>query len=413
MHQSACGISLVIVTTSTIASLDRAESRAEEIGEIQPGIAISRGIALRLIRSSDEDLPALLSYARKAKERFKPGIITYSRKVFLPLTNLCRDYCGYCIFRRDPGDPGAHTMTPEEVLAVARAGEKQGCTEALFSLGDKPELLFPEMRETLRRLGYKSTLHYLEAMCELILRETSLLPHPNPGLLSAEWIARLAAVSPSMGLMLETTNISLLNPGKAHDNAPDKVPAKRLRTIKEAGKQNVPFTTGLLVGIGETPEDRVETLLAIRELYERYGHIQEVIVQNFRAKPTIPMVHFPEPSQGEMLRAVAVARLLMPDVNIQAPPNLNAPYYEDLLDAGINDWGGVSPLTPDYINPEKPWPHLEELRRRTENKGFELRQRLPVYPEFLSSLTSKSGLLAEKLAVARDAEGLAQEKRAA
>ena len=195
-----------------------------------------------------------------AKEHFKPGVITYSRKVFLPLTNLCRDYCGYCTFRRDPGDPGAHTMTPEEVLAVARAGEKLGCTEALFSLGDKPELLFPEMRETLRHLGYKSTLHYLEAMCELVLRETSLLPHPNPGLLSAEWIARLAAVSPSMGLMLETTNHALLAPGAAHDNAPDKVPAKRLRTIEEAGKQRVPFTTGLLIGIGETPEDRVDTL---------------------------------------------------------------------------------------------------------------------------------------------------------
>ena len=187
---------------------------------------ISRDAALHLIRCSDDDLPELLAAARAAKERFKPGIITYSRKVFLPLTNLCRDYCGYCTFRRDPGDPGAHTMTPDEVLAVARAGEKLGCTEALFSLGDKPELLFPEMRETLRHLGYKSTLHYLEAMCELVLRETSLLPHPNPGLLSAEWIARLAAVSPSMGLMLETTNAALLAPGAAHDNAPDKAPSQ-------------------------------------------------------------------------------------------------------------------------------------------------------------------------------------------
>src|SRR5579863_9848766 len=196
---------------------------------------ISPDAALRLIRCPDEDLPELLAAARAAKERFKPGIITYSRKVFLPLTNLCRDYCGYCTFRRDPGEPGAHTMTPEEVLAVARAGEKLGCTEALFSLGDKPELLFPEMRDTLRHLGYKSTLHYLEAMCELVLSETTLLPHPNPGLLSAEWIARLSAVSPSMGLMLETTNRALLAPGAAHDNAPDKVPAKRLRTIEDAG----------------------------------------------------------------------------------------------------------------------------------------------------------------------------------
>jgi len=387
------------------------EHRAEcaaKLARVRPGEPISREVALRLIRCSDEDLPALLAAARAAKERFKPGIITYSRKVFLPLTNLCRDYCGYCTFRRDPGDAGAHTMTPEEVLEVARAGEKLGCTEALFSLGDKPELLFSAMRETLRRLGYKSTLHYLEAMCELVLRETTLLPHPNPGLVSPEWIARLAAVSPSMGLMLETTNTALLGPGAAHDNAPDKVPAKRLRTIEDAGRQNVPFTTGLLIGIGESPADRVETLLAIRELHQRYGHIQEVIVQNFRVKPAIPMAHWPEPSRGEMLRAVAVARLLLPEMNIQAPPNLSAPYYEELIDAGINDWGGVSPLTPDYINPEKPWPHLQQLRRRTEAKGQMLRQRLPVYPEFVKGVEARGGMLAERLCAAADARGLAR-----
>jgi 7,8-didemethyl-8-hydroxy-5-deazariboflavin synthase CofG subunit len=386
---------------------------ASALAEVHRAVPISREAALQLIRCPDDDLSELLAAARAAKERFKPGVITYSRKVFLPLTNLCRDYCGYCTFRRDPGDAGAHTMTPDEVLAVARAGEKLGCTEALFSLGDKPELLFPEMRETLRRLGYKSTLHYLEAVCELVLRETSLLPHPNPGLLSAEWIARLAAVSPSMGLMLETTNSALLAPGAAHDHAPDKVPAKRLRTIEEAGKQNVPFTTGLLIGIGESPEDRVDTLLAIRDLHERYGHIQEVIVQNFRVKPAIAMANWPEPSRGDMLRAVAVARLLLPDMNIQAPPNLSAPYYEDLADAGINDWGGISPLTPDFINPEKPWPRLEQLRLRTENKGFALRQRLPVYPEFISAVTAKPGVLSEKLRAAANDQGLAKITRAA
>jgi 7,8-didemethyl-8-hydroxy-5-deazariboflavin synthase CofG subunit len=385
----------------------------EALAAISPGAPIARETALQLIRCPDADLPDLLAAARAAKELFKPGIVTYSRKVFIPLTNLCRDYCGYCAFRRDPGDPGAHTMTPDEVLEVACAGETLGCTEALFSLGDKPELLFPEMRQTLGHLRYKSTLHYLEAMCELVLRETKLLPHPNPGLLSAEWIGRLAAVSPSMGLMLETTNPALLAPGAAHDNAPDKVPAKRLRTIEEAGKQNVPFTTGLLIGIGEAPEDRVETLLAIRNLHQRYAHIQEVIVQNFRVKPTIPMAHWPEPNQGEMLRTIAVARLLMPDANIQAPPNLNAPYYEELLDAGINDWGGVSPLTPDYINPEKPWPHLEQLRRRTEAKGCHLRPRLPVYPEFLPRVLQNSGLLAEKLRAAADNHGLATAERVA
>ena len=376
--------------------------------EVCPGEAMSRDTALELIRCPDGDLAALLAAARAAKEHFKPGVITYSRKVFIPLTNLCRDYCGYCTFRRDPDDPGAHTMTPDEVLGVARAGENLGCTEALFSLGDKPELLFPEMRDTLRQLGYKSTLHYLEAMCELVLRETTLLPHPNPGLLSAEWVARLAAVSPSMGLMLETTNSGLLSAGRAHDNAPDKVPAKRLRTIEEAGKQTVPFTTGLLIGIGESMEDRVDTLLAIRDLHQRYGHIQEVIVQNFRVKPTIPMANWPEPTQGEMLRTVAVARLLLPEVNIQAPPNLSAPYYEELIDAGINDWGGISPLTPDFINPEKPWPHIEQLRLRTEAKGAVLRQRLPVYPEFVSDVIAHSGLLSNRLRAATGDDGLAR-----
>ncbi|MBO0910171.1 MAG: 7,8-didemethyl-8-hydroxy-5-deazariboflavin synthase CofG, partial [Acidobacteria bacterium] len=241
-----------------------------------------------------------------------------------------------------------------------------------------------------------------EAMCELVLGETRLLPHPNPGLMSAEWIRRLARVSPSMGLMLETANSALLAPGAAHDRAPDKLPSKRLRTIEEAGKQGVPFTTGVLIGIGESAEDRVDALVAIRDLDRRYGHIQEVIIQNFRVKEEIPMRRWPEPGRAEMLKTIAVARLLMPDINLQAPPNLSDPDYEQLLDAGINDWGGISPLTPDFINPERPWPHLEELERRTRAKGFELRQRLPVYPEFVDQVAERPGLLAERLACARD-----------
>jgi 7,8-didemethyl-8-hydroxy-5-deazariboflavin synthase CofG subunit len=374
---------------------------------------ISREAACRLLRADDEVLPSLLSAAQLARARFKPGAITYSRKVFLPLTNLCRDYCGYCTFRRDPGEPGAHTMTPDEVMEVVRAGERMGCTEALFSLGDKPELLFPEMRDTLRRLGYKSTLHYLEAMCEKVLRESSLLPHPNPGLMSAEWLERLSRVAPSLGLMLETTSARLLAKNAAHDNAPDKDPAKRLRVIEDAGRRKIPFTTGILIGIGETLEERVDSLIAIRDLHERHGHIQEVIVQNFRAKPATPMAHWPEPGRAEMLRTLAVARLLMPKMNIQAPPNLSDPDYADLLDGGINDWGGVSPLTPDFINPEKPWPHLDDLRLRTEAKGFELRQRLPVYPEFADQAAAHSDLLAGRLSASADAAGYAQEKRAA
>jgi len=378
------------------------------LAPVEISVPLTREEACNWIRCSDERLPALLAAAAAARNEFKPGVITYSRKVFIPLTNLCRDYCGYCTFRKDPGQPGAHTMTPDEVMEIVQSGEKMGCTEALFSLGDKPELVFPEMRETLRHFGYHSTLQYLEAMCEMVLQKSSLLPHPNPGLLSAEWIARLAAVSPSMGLMLETTNTSLMAPGAAHDNAPDKLPARRLRTIEDAGKQGVPFTTGLLIGIGETPDDRVDALLAIRSLHERYGHVQEVIVQNFRVKPDIPMSSWPEPSQGNMMRTIAVARLLMPNVNIQAPPNLSAPYYDDLIDAGINDWGGVSPLTPDFINPERPWPHLEQLKIRTEAKGFALRQRLPVYPEFLSKVISGTGLLAQKTRAAADPLGFAR-----
>jgi FO synthase len=369
---------------------------------------ISREVACQLLRKDDDFLPSLLKAAQRGRARFKPAIITYSRKVFLPLTNLCRDYCGYCTFRRDPDQPGAHTMAPDEVMEIVRAGERMGCTEALFSLGDKPELLFPEMRDTLRRFGYKSTLHYLEAMCEKVLRESSLLPHPNPGLMSAEWLERLSRVAPSMGLMLETTSARLLAKDAAHDNAPDKEPAKRLRVIENAGRRKIPFTTGILIGIGETLEERVDSLIAIRDLHARYGHIQEVIVQNFRAKSGTPMAHWPEPDREEMLRTVAVARLLMPKMNIQAPPNLSDPHYADLLDAGINDWGGVSPLTPDFINPEKPWPHLEELRQKTEAKGFELRRRLPVYPEFAEQAAAQSDLLAQRLNVAADAQGYAR-----
>jgi len=369
---------------------------------------ISREAACHLLRAHDDTLPSLLAAAQLARSRFKPAVITYSRKVFLPLTNLCRDYCGYCTFRRDPGQPGAHTMAPDEVMEVVRAGERMGCTEALFSLGDKPELLFPQMRDTLRHFGYKSTLHYLEAMCERVLRESTLLPHPNPGLMSAEWLERLSRVAPSMGLMLETTSARLLAKNAAHDNAPDKEPAKRLRVIEDAGRRKIPFTTGILIGIGETLEERVDSLIAIRDLHEKYGHIQEVIVQNFRAKSATPMARWAEPGREEMLRTVAVARLLMPTMNIQAPPNLSDPHYADLLDAGINDWGGISPLTPDFINPEKPWPHLEQLQQRTEAKGFELRQRLPVYSEFVEQASAHSDLLAQRLSAAADVEGYAR-----
>jgi 7,8-didemethyl-8-hydroxy-5-deazariboflavin synthase CofG subunit len=386
-----------------------AAPKTSYLAEVCDRLPLSRDMAIELLRADEDLLSELLRAAVRIKNNFKSHVITYSRKVFIPLTTLCRDYCGYCTFRRDPGQPGAHTMSPEEVLAVAKAGEKLGCTEALFSLGDKPELLFPEMRHRLRELGYNSTLHYLEAMCELVLRETRLLPHANPGLISAPWLKRLAAYSPSLGLMLETTSEALLRPGAAHDNAPDKIPARRLQVLEDAGKLSIPFTTGLLIGIGETVEDRADTLLAIRKLHESYGHIQEVIVQNFRVKPGIPMHNWPEPSHSDMLRTVAVARLLLGNMNIQAPPNLTSPNYDSLLDAGINDWGGVSPLTPDFINPEAPWPHLQDLEERTRARGYELKQRLPVYPEFIAAaMSGGSALLRDRLNAIADGEGYAR-----
>jgi FO synthase len=328
-------------------------------------------------------MPDLLAAAAASRDRGRGRRMTFSAKVFVPLTNLCRDYCGYCTFRRDPGDPGALTMTPEQVVALARAGERLGAKEALFSLGDRPEALFPEYRQFLRRMGHRTTLDYLRAVSALVVGETSLLPHANPGVMGERDLSLLREVNVSMGIMLETTSERLLGPGLAHDSAPDKVPARRLRTIALAGKLSIPFTTGILIGIGETHAERVEALLAIRDLHERYGHIQEVIVQNFRRKPGIPMRDHSEPAMDDLLRTAAVARLLLgPDMNIQVPPNLSDADFARLPDAGINDWGGVSPLTPDHINPERPWPGLAALRRATERAGLELRERLAVYPEF-------------------------------
>lgn len=339
--------------------------------------------AMRLLSCPDAELPELLAAAASLRDRGRGRRISFSKKVFIPLTTLCRDYCGYCTFRKDPGEPGAHTMTPEEVVALVQAGARLGCKEALFSLGDKPEALFPEHRDFLRRMGHRTTLGYLREMCERVLQESPLLPHANPGVMSERDMAALREVNVSMGLMLETVSERLLGPGMAHDRAPDKVPARRLKTIELAGKLQIPFTTGILIGIGETHAERVDSLLAIRRLHERYGHIQEVIVQNFRTKPEIPMQHHPEPSAGDMLRTVAVARLLLgPDMNIQAPPNLSPETYPGLIAAGLNDWGGISPLTLDHINPEAPWPRIVELRAATGAAGYELRERLAIYPEY-------------------------------
>ncbi|HSB41481.1 MAG TPA: 7,8-didemethyl-8-hydroxy-5-deazariboflavin synthase CofG [Methylomirabilota bacterium] len=362
--------------------------------------------ATALLGTPRDRLGALLAAASALRDRGRGRRITFSAKVFIPLTTLCRDYCRYCTFRKDPGEPGAFTMTPDQVLALARAGARLGAKEALFSLGDKPEALFPEHRAFLRSVGHRTTLGYLREVSGRVLEETGLLPHANPGLMTERDLAALREVNVSMGIMLESTSERLLAPGAAHDRAPDKVPARRLRTIARAGALGIPFTTGILIGIGETHAERVQSLLAIRDLHERHGHIQEVIVQNFRAKATIPMRGWPEPDVLDLLRTVAVARLLLgPDMNLQAPPNLSADGYEQLPAAGLNDWGGVSPLTPDHINPERPWPGLAELRRRTEEAGHELRERLAVYPEYATREAFLGERLRPRVARLVDAEG--------
>lgn len=378
-----------------VASGCRAEIEAT-LERALAGVPVSVAEACAFEHTSSSELLALLQVADALRQRHHGSTVTYSRKVFIPLTNLCRDYCGYCTFRKDPGDPGAKTMSPDEVLAVATAGAKLGCKEALFSLGDKPEVLFASMREELQRYGQRRTVDYLVQMCQHVLDHTPLLPHANPGVMGPRDLERLKEVSPSMGIMLETTSERLMGKGMAHDNAPDKAPAVRLRTIENAGKLNIPFTTGILIGIGETFQERLEALWAIRKLHERYGHIQEVIIQNFRAKPDIPMQAYPEPTLLDFLRTIAVARLILGgEMNLQAPPNLTPEQYQLLLTAGINDWGGVSPLTIDFINPEAPWPQLQTLTQVSADMGLRLRQRLTVYPEYI---IHKQGFMAAGLA---------------
>ena len=386
----------VLELTAVDRALDRiAEGRTPDAAE-----------ATALLDTPADRLPALLEPASALRDRGRGRRITFSAKVFIPLTTLCRDYCGYCTFRKDPGEPGAFTMTPDQVLALARAGARLGAKEALFSLGDKPEAIFPEHRAFLRSVGHRTTLGYLRDVSARVLEETGLLPHANPGLMTERDLASLREVNVSMGIMLESTSERLLAPGAAHDRAPDKVPLRRLRTIARAGVLGIPFTTGILIGIGETHRERVDSLLAIRDLHERHGHIQEVIVQNFRAKATIPMRGWPEPAALDLIRTVAVARLLLgPSMNIQAPPNLSAEGYDRLPAAGLNDWGGISPLTPDHINPERPWPGLAELRRRTEAAGHELRERLAVYPEYTTRDTFLDERLRPRVAKLVDAEG--------
>lgn len=330
-----------------------------------------------------KDLEAMMKTAAQLRNQAHRNIISYSRKVFIPLTQLCRDVCHYCTFAQAPERLKQAFMTPDDVLAVARQGVAAGCKEALFTLGDKPELRYSQARAELEKLGHKTTLSYLREVSELVLKETGLLPHTNPGIMAKSDLVALREVSVSQGIMLESASPRLLQKGGAHFGSPDKDPNVRLETIRLAGELAIPFTSGILIGIGETRRERIESLLALRKLHQQYGHIQEIIIQNFCAKPNTQMAASPEPSFEDFLWTIAAARLIFgAEMNVQAPPNLSKGALPRLIEAGINDWGGVSPVTPDFVNPEKPWPHLENLALETAHSGKILTERLAIYPQY-------------------------------
>ena len=371
-------------------------------------------------RPSRDDIPALMDLddfdglmetAEALTLRGHGRLVSYSRKVFIPLTRLCRDVCHYCTFAQPPRRGEAPYLAPGEVLAIARAGREAGCKEALFTLGDKPELRYPAARDALAALGYDSTLSYLEAMARLVLEKTGLLPHLNPGVITSADLRRLRAVSVSAGLMLESSAARLCEKGGVHWGSPDKQPAVRLDVIRAAGELDIPFTSGILIGIGETRRERLEALFALRDLHGRWGHIQEVIIQNFRAKAGTRMADAPEPNLEDHLWTVAMARLLFgPGMTVQAPPNLQPGGRADLIRAGINDWGGVSPVTPDYVNPEARWPHLDDLAAETAAAGRELTERLAVYPRYVRRADSwLDGAPAAATRRLADATGLARD----
>ena len=348
------------------------------------GARLTEADAIALIECREDDLADLLDAAAELRDRGKGRDVTYSRKVFLPVTNLCRDRCTYCTFRKDPGDPGAWTMMPDEITAWSHRGAELGCKEALMCLGDKPEVAFKEYRATLDQLGVRSTIEYVGRACELAIDE-GLLPHTNAGLMTRDEMAMLRPLNASIGLMLESISPRLRMSGGVHQWAPDKEPRLRIKMTEEAGELKIPFTSGILIGIGENIVERAQSLVAIRDIHERHGNIQEVIIQNFRAKPEIPMANAPEPDEIDMARTLATARLLFGGkMNVQAPPNLSPNQIELFLRAGINDWGGISPLSKDYVNPESPWPHLERLAERCDKSGFRLCERLAIYPEYIS-----------------------------
>src|SRR6516165_5348500 len=395
--------------TPPATAIRRALARARD------GKALDQNEAAVLLHARDGDLDRLLGYAGRTRDAGlaaagRPGVITYSRKVFIPLTRLCRDRCGYCTFATVPGRLDSPYLAPDQVLSIARQGAALGCKEALFTLGDRPEDRWPAARAWLEENGYDDTLSYIRAMAIRVLEETGLLPHLNPGVLTWRDFQRLKPVAPSMGMMLETTAARLFTAkGGPHYGSPDKDPAVRLRVLEDAGRCSVPFTTGILIGIGETRAERAESLFAIRQIAREYGGIQEVIVQNFRAKPDTKMRGVPDAELSDLAATIAVARLVLgPAARIQAPPNLIGDQHGLILAAGIDDWGGVSPLTPDHVNPERPWPQIEELARRTEAAGMRLAERLTIYPGYLREPWLDPRLAAHVAALADPATGLAR-----
>lgn len=361
-------------------------------------------LALALL-NADQPRKPLFAEASRLRDEGKGRTVSYSRKVFVPLTTLCRDTCTYCTFAKPPGAGGEY-LIPDDVMAIVLAGESRGCTEALFTLGDQPEERWAAAREFLAAMGHESTLQYVQAMTERVVAETTVFPHANPGLMDETALRALRPSNPSMGLMLENSSPRLMEPGMPHHDCPDKEPGARIATIEAAGQAKVPFTTGILVGIGETAAEVVDSLFVLKELADRWGHLQEIIVQNFQPKADTLMRRHQPPSVEYFATVVAATRWIFgPEMNLQVPPNLTQD-FGIYLDAGINDWGGVSPLTIDWVNPEAPWPHLERLERVTESHGFELRQRLPVYPEFITDEWIDPGLL-RRVGEAIDGDGYA------
>ena len=392
----------------TSSALRRALARARD------GKPLDLDEATVLLHARDDDLQTLLAYASRTRDAGleavgRPGVITYSRKVFIPLTRLCRDRCGYCTFATVPHRLDHLYLEPDEVLDIARQGAALGCKEALFTLGDKPEDRWHQAKDWLDAHGYDDTLSYLRAMAIRVLEETGLLPHLNPGVLSWQDFQRLKPVAPSMGMMLETTATRLFSEkGGPHFGSPDKDPAVRLRVLEDAGRSNVPFTTGILIGIGETLAERADSVFAIRKVAREYGGIQEVIVQNFRAKPDTKMRDTPDAELDDLAATIAVTRLILgAKARIQAPPNLVGAQYDLILRAGIDDWGGVSPLTPDHVNPERPWPDIDELAAHTAQAGFTLRERLTIYPPYIREPWLDPRLARHVAALADPATGLA------